>query len=134
LRASCIENRSSVNLAHAGVGSASHLCGLMLQNAWKAEMTTVPYKCTGPAMTDLMGGTVDPMCEQATNAVPQIEGDKVKAFASADEAERRASWGAQGPRTRQAPGGPGHQRGVRRASSPQPTRSSSKRKSPVGRR
>ena len=72
---------TKVNLAHAGVGSASHLCGLMLQNALKADMTTVPYKGTGPAMTDLMGGTVDLMCEQATNAVPQIESGKVKAFA-----------------------------------------------------
>jgi tripartite-type tricarboxylate transporter receptor subunit TctC len=72
---------AKVNLAHAGVGSASHLCGLMLQSALKAEMTTVPYKGTGPAMTDLMGDTVDLMCEQATNAVPQIEGGKVRAFA-----------------------------------------------------
>jgi tripartite-type tricarboxylate transporter receptor subunit TctC len=72
---------SKVNLAHAGVGSASHLCGLMLQNALKADVTTVPYKGTAPAMTDLMGGTVDLMCEQATNAVPQIEGAKVRAFA-----------------------------------------------------
>ena len=72
---------TKVNLAHAGVGSASHLCGLILQSALKAEMTTVPYKGTGPAMTDLMGGTVDLMCEQATNAVPQIEGGKVKVFA-----------------------------------------------------
>jgi tripartite-type tricarboxylate transporter receptor subunit TctC len=72
---------SKVNLAHAGVGSASHLCGLMFQSALKTEMTTVPYKGTGPAMTDLIGGTIDLMCEQATNAVPQIEGGKVKAFA-----------------------------------------------------
>lgn len=72
---------AKVNLAHAGVGSASHLCGLMLQSALKAEMTTVPYKGTSPAMTDLMGGQVDLMCEQATNAVPQIESGKVKAFA-----------------------------------------------------
>jgi tripartite-type tricarboxylate transporter receptor subunit TctC len=72
---------TKVNLAHAGVGSASHLCGLMLQSALKTELTTVPYKGTAPAMTDLMGGTVDVMCEQATNAVPQIEGGKVRAFA-----------------------------------------------------
>lgn len=72
---------TKVNLAHAGVGSASHLCGLMIQSALKADLTTVPYKGTGPAMTDLMGGTVDLMCEQATNAVPQIEGGKVRAFA-----------------------------------------------------
>ncbi|WP_439606153.1 tripartite tricarboxylate transporter substrate-binding protein [Hydrogenophaga sp.] len=69
-----------VNLANAGVGSASHLCGLMLQSALKASMTPVPYKGTAPAMTDLLGGQVDLMCEQATNAVPQIEGKKVKVY------------------------------------------------------
>jgi tripartite-type tricarboxylate transporter receptor subunit TctC len=81
LRAWIAADAAKVNLAHAGVGSASHLCGLMLQSALKTQLTTVPYKGTGPAMTDLMGGTVDIMCEQATNAVPQIEGGKVKAFA-----------------------------------------------------
>lgn len=69
-----------LNLANAGVGSASHLCGLMIQQGLKADMTTVPYKGTAPAMTDLMGGQVDLMCEQATNAVPQIESGKVKVF------------------------------------------------------
>lgn len=69
-----------VNLAHAGLGSASHLCGLMLQSALKVSMTPVPYKGTAPAMTDLIGGQVDLMCEQATNAVPQIEGKKVKVY------------------------------------------------------
>jgi hypothetical protein len=59
---------------------ASHLCGLMLQSALKTTMTTVPYKGTAPAMTDLIGGQVNLMCEQATNAVPQIEGGKVKVF------------------------------------------------------
>jgi tripartite-type tricarboxylate transporter receptor subunit TctC len=69
-----------LNLANAGVGSASHLCGLMIQQGLKTDMTTVPYKGTAPAMTDLMGGQVDLMCEQATNAVPQIESGKVKVF------------------------------------------------------
>lgn len=73
-------NDAQVNLANAGVGSASHLCGLMLKSALNARMTMVPYKGTGPAMTDLIGGQVDLMCEQATNAVPQIEGKKVKVF------------------------------------------------------
>lgn len=68
-------------IANAGIGSASHLCGLMLQSTLKTRMTPVPYKGTGPAMTDLMAGQVDIMCEQATNAVPQIEGKKVKSFA-----------------------------------------------------
>jgi len=74
------KNAKEINLAHAGLGSASHLCGLMLQSALKVSLTTVPYKGTAPAMTDLIGGQVDLMCEQATNAVPQIEGKKVKVF------------------------------------------------------
>jgi tripartite-type tricarboxylate transporter receptor subunit TctC len=74
------DNGSKVNLAHAGLGSASHLCGLMLQNALNQKLTTIAYKGTGPAMTDLMAGTVDLMCEQATNAVPQIESKRVKVY------------------------------------------------------
>ena len=75
------QNKGKINLANAGVGSASHLCGLLFQNAVKTEMTTVPYKGTGPAMTDLIGGSVDLMCDQTTNTTSQIEGKKVKAFA-----------------------------------------------------
>ncbi|KQT11384.1 tripartite tricarboxylate transporter substrate-binding protein [Ramlibacter sp. Leaf400] len=73
-------NAGKVNLANAGLGSASHLCGLMFQSALKTNLTTIPYKGTAPAMNDLIGGQVDLMCEQATNAVPQIEGKKVKVF------------------------------------------------------
>ena len=74
-------NGGKLNLANAGVGSASHLCGLLLQNALKSNMTFVPYKGTAPAMSDIMGGQVDLMCEQATNSTPQIEAKKVKAYA-----------------------------------------------------
>jgi tripartite-type tricarboxylate transporter receptor subunit TctC len=80
LRKWVADSEGRVNLANAGVGSASHLCGLMLQSALKSKMTAVPYKGTAPAMTDLIGGQVDLMCEQATNAVPQIEGKKVKVY------------------------------------------------------
>lgn len=73
-------NDGKVNIANAGVGSASHLCGLVLQAGLQSKMTFVPYIGTAPAMTDLMGGQVDLMCEQATNAVPQIEAKKVKVF------------------------------------------------------
>lgn len=76
LRKWIADSDGRVNLANAGIGSASHLCGLMLQSALKSKMTAVPYKGTAPAMTDLIGGQVDLMCEQATNAVPQIEGKK----------------------------------------------------------
>lgn len=74
-------NKGKINLANAGLGSASHLCGLLYQSTLKVDMTTVPYKGTGPAMTDLIGGQVDLMCDQTTNTTAQIEGGKVKAFA-----------------------------------------------------
>ncbi|TFZ06545.1 tripartite tricarboxylate transporter substrate binding protein BugD [Ramlibacter henchirensis] len=75
------QNKGKINLANAGVGSASHLCGLLFQNAIGVDMTTVPYKGTGPAMTDVIGGQVDLMCDQTTNTSGQIEGKKVKAYA-----------------------------------------------------
>jgi tripartite-type tricarboxylate transporter receptor subunit TctC len=74
-------NRGKINLANAGLGAASHLCGLLLQQSLKIDMTTVPYKGTAPAMTDLLGGQVDLMCDQTTNTTGQIESGKVKAFA-----------------------------------------------------
>jgi len=80
LRQWIASNGGKVNLANAGLGSASHLCGLMFQSALKTNMTPVPYKGTAPAMTDLIGGQVDLMCEQAVNAVPQIEGKKIKVY------------------------------------------------------
>jgi len=75
------DNRGKINIANAGVGSASHLCGLMLQNALKTEMQTISYKGTAPAMTDLISGQVDLMCDQTTNTTTQIEGNMVKAYA-----------------------------------------------------
>lgn len=75
------DQKGKVNLANAGLGSASHLCGLMFQQQLKTEMTTVPYKGTAPAMTDLIGGQVDIMCDQTTNTTSQVEGKKIKAFA-----------------------------------------------------
>ena len=74
-------NKGKINLANAGLGAASHLCGLLFQSTLKIDMQTVPYKGTGPAMTDLLGGQVDLMCDQTTNTTSQIEGGKVKAFA-----------------------------------------------------
>lgn len=75
------QNKGKINLANAGLGAASHLCGLMFQSAIKTDMTTVPYKGTAPAMNDLMGGQVDLLCDQTTNTSGQIEGKTVKAFA-----------------------------------------------------
>ena len=74
-------NKGKINLANAGLGAASHLCGLLFQQAVKIDMQTVPYKGTAPAMTDLIGGQVDIMCDQTTNTTGQIEAGKIKAFA-----------------------------------------------------
>jgi len=74
-------NKGKINLANAGLGAASHLCGLLFQQAVAVDMTTVPYKGTAPAMTDLLGGQVDLMCDQTTNTTQQIESGKIKAFA-----------------------------------------------------
>ena len=75
------QNKGKINLGNAGIGSASHLCGLLFQTAVKTDMTPVPYKGTAPAMTDLIGGQIDLMCDQTTNTSSQIEAKKVKAFA-----------------------------------------------------
>jgi len=73
-------NKGNINLANAGLASASHLCGMLWQAAVQVDMTTVPYKGTAPAMTDLIGGQVDLMCDQTTNTTSQIEAKKVKVF------------------------------------------------------
>ena len=74
-------NKDKVTYANAGVGSASHLCGMLLMTATQTELTTVPYKGTAPAMNDILGGQVDFMCDQTTNTTGQIKGGKVKVFA-----------------------------------------------------
>lgn len=74
------QNKGKINLGNAGVGSASHLCGLMFQNALNVDMTTIPYKGTAPAMTDLIGGQIDLLCDQTTNTSTFIESKKVKGY------------------------------------------------------
>lgn len=69
------------NMANAGLGAASHLCGMLFQSALNTDLTTVPYKGTGPAITDLMGGQVDFMCDQTTNTTPRIKAGSVKGYA-----------------------------------------------------
>lgn len=73
-------NKTKVAYANAGIGSASHLCGMLFMTAIDTELTTVPYKGTGPAMNDILGGQVDFMCDQTTNTTSQIKSGKVKAY------------------------------------------------------
>ena len=70
-----------ISYAHAGIGSGSHLCGIMMMQAMVAKMAQIPYRGTGPAMQDLVGGKVDLLCDQITSALPQIQGGAVKAYA-----------------------------------------------------
>ncbi len=74
-------NKDKVTVANAGIGAASHLCGMMFMSAIQTPLVTVPYKGTGPAMTDLLGGQVDIMCDQTTNTTKQILGGTIKAYA-----------------------------------------------------
>ena len=73
-------NKEKVNYANAGLGAASHLCGMLFMSAIQTEVTTVPYKGTGPAMNDLLGGQVDFMCDQTTNTTSQIKAEKIKVY------------------------------------------------------
>jgi len=73
-------NKDKVTLANAGLGAASHLCGMLFMSAIQTDLTTVPFKGTGPAMNDLLGGQVDFMCDQTTNTTGQIKGGKIKAY------------------------------------------------------
>ncbi|MGL5809275.1 MAG: tripartite tricarboxylate transporter substrate-binding protein [Nocardioides sp.] len=75
------ENTDKVTLAHAGIGSASQLCGLLLESALGIDLTEVPYDGTGPALTDLVGGQVDFMCDQTTNGLGQIKSGDIKGYA-----------------------------------------------------
>ncbi|MFM9973977.1 MAG: tripartite tricarboxylate transporter substrate-binding protein [Beijerinckiaceae bacterium] len=69
-----------VSMAHAGVGSGSHLCGMMLGQALGTNFTFVPYRGTAPALNDLVGGQVEVLCDQTSNAISQINANTVKAF------------------------------------------------------
>jgi tripartite-type tricarboxylate transporter receptor subunit TctC len=75
-------NKDKVTYAHAGVGAASHLCGMLLMSKIETPLTTVPYKGTGPALTDLIGGQVDLLCDQTTNTTNQIKSGEIKAYAT----------------------------------------------------
>jgi len=74
-------HKDKVTYANAGIGAASHLCGMLFMSAIQTDLLTVPYKGTAPAMNDLLGGTVDFMCDQTTNTTSQIKSGKVKVYA-----------------------------------------------------
>jgi len=70
-----------VNLAHAGIGSASHLCGTLLRAALRTPMTPVAFRGTAPALTEMVAGRVDLVCDQTTSALPFVQDGRLKAYA-----------------------------------------------------
>jgi tripartite-type tricarboxylate transporter receptor subunit TctC len=76
-------NESKVNAAHAGIGSVSHVSCQLLESVLKIKPISVPFNGTGPAMNALVAGQVDYMCDQIVNAVPQVTGGTIKAYAVA---------------------------------------------------
>jgi tripartite-type tricarboxylate transporter receptor subunit TctC len=74
-----------LTMAHAGIGSNSHLCILLMGQAVGSKPTQVAYRGTGPAMNDLVAGQVDALCDQSTSAIPQIQGNKIKAYVVTSE-------------------------------------------------
>ncbi|MBL6456773.1 tripartite tricarboxylate transporter substrate binding protein BugD [Belnapia sp. T6] len=77
--------REGLNYANAGIGAASHLCGLLLMKAVDAPMTTVPFRGTGPAMQEILSGRIDLMCDQTTNTTEQINSGALKVFSVTTE-------------------------------------------------
>ncbi|NCZ47622.1 MAG: tripartite tricarboxylate transporter substrate binding protein BugD, partial [Betaproteobacteria bacterium] len=73
-------NKEKVNLANAGLGAVSHLCGTLFQQTLATDLTTVPFPGTAPALTALLGGHVDVLCDQTTQTIPHINAGKVKLF------------------------------------------------------
>jgi tripartite-type tricarboxylate transporter receptor subunit TctC len=79
-------NKAKINLANAGVGAASHLCGLLFMSAIETDLTTVPFRGTADAMNALLGKQVDFLCDQTTNTTGQIQAKAVKVFAVTSKA------------------------------------------------
>ena len=73
-------NADKLNLAHAGLGAVSHLCGMVFRQAVGVELQTVPYQGTAPALNALLGGQVDLLCDQTTQTIPHIKAGTVKLY------------------------------------------------------
>ncbi|MBL0899866.1 MAG: tripartite tricarboxylate transporter substrate binding protein BugD [Reyranella sp.] len=73
-------NQKKAQYGMAGIGAASHLGGLMLNNMMKVDVLEIPYKGTAPALNDLVSGQFDYMVDQAVNVLPQIQSGNIKAL------------------------------------------------------
>lgn len=76
-------NQGKLSYGHAGVGSISHVAGLVFNSKYKVSPTLVPYRGTGPALQDLVGGQIDYIVDQSLNVIPQIKSGTIKVYAVA---------------------------------------------------
>jgi tripartite-type tricarboxylate transporter receptor subunit TctC len=74
-------NKDKIAYGNAGLGAASHLCGLLFMRTIQTDLNTIPYKGTGPALTAMLGNEIQLMCDQTTNTTGHIEAKKVKVYA-----------------------------------------------------
>ena len=79
-------NKATLNFAHAGAGSVSHLCAMLLQQALGLELTTVQFQGTAPALVAVVGGHVDVLCDQTTQTIPHIKAGRVKLYGATTRA------------------------------------------------
>jgi tripartite-type tricarboxylate transporter receptor subunit TctC len=73
-------NKEKINLANAGLGAVSHLCGMLFQQALGIDLQTIPFQGTAPALNALLGGQVDLMCDQTTQTIPHIKAGSVRFY------------------------------------------------------
>jgi tripartite-type tricarboxylate transporter receptor subunit TctC len=76
------QNTDKLQYGSSGTGAGAHICALLLDQAMGVKITHVPYRGSGPAMQDLLGGRIDYICEQVSTAIQQIRGGTVKAIAT----------------------------------------------------
>ncbi|SPA30512.1 conserved hypothetical protein; putative exported protein; UPF0065 [Cupriavidus taiwanensis] len=74
------QNKDKVSLANAGLGAVSQLCGLLFEQSVHVKLNAIPYQGAGPALTALLGGQVDLLCDQTTATLPHIQADRVRLF------------------------------------------------------
>ena len=97
--------KDGMTIANGGLGSGSHFCGMLFMTALKTQMQVVPYRSAAPAMTDVLGGRIDVMCDQVTTAGEQARSGAVKGFCGFDEGPAAGNAGSADPqRNRFFPG------------------------------
>ncbi|GAA0427138.1 tripartite tricarboxylate transporter substrate-binding protein [Massilia aurea] len=72
--------KDAMTMGHAGLGAVSHQCGMLFLSAIGVPLTTVPYKGTAPALSDMLGGQIDLLCDQTTQTTSYIRTNRVKVY------------------------------------------------------